>query len=384
MTYPVSDTVVLNLDFGLRVLSTHGPIVDSLVALEWQREWRPAHVKAVVSAEMSLYPFLEWVIYRPAARTLPVVLYRLFKTSSKPMPVQLARYSRTAIIDSQHEFGSTDIVHFLSQNEEDERTEEGIRALHEVKRARILTIGNLSVLGEMYRSAESGWNFRESSDCAKGFLGDQRTCTSCLPLKPIMPWSTSLATLRMSRVYPIHNEDPQNQASDMAELVLFYAHAALTRSWEPQGSLRRSHPFPSEYPFHRFHPQFSSLVKGSFTLVALLLFPQLLSLGIDGFWGHSRHDGEIVVSFVRLTFLLFEARAVAKAAYETYASQRLHPEFDVYNALCPLQGASIPTLFRLYWNHSDSSSVLITSHGGTPLRDFDTLTLGERFAPVYL
>ncbi|KAJ7813744.1 hypothetical protein B0H14DRAFT_2604654 [Mycena olivaceomarginata] len=114
-----------------------------------------------------LYPFLEWVIYRPAARALPVVLYRLFETSPKPMPVQLASYSRTAIIDSQHELGSTVIVHFLSQNEVDEQTEEGIRTLHEVKRARVLTIGNLNVLGEMYRLAESGWNFRESSDCAK-------------------------------------------------------------------------------------------------------------------------------------------------------------------------------------------------------------------------
>jgi hypothetical protein len=118
MTYPVSDAVVLNLDFVLRVLSTHGPIVDSLAASEWQWERRPAHVKAVVSAEMGLYPFLEWVIYRPAARALPAVLYCLFKISSKPMPVQLASYSRTAIIDSQHEFGSTDIVHFLSPNEE--------------------------------------------------------------------------------------------------------------------------------------------------------------------------------------------------------------------------------------------------------------------------
>jgi hypothetical protein len=110
------------------------------------------------------------------------------------------------------------------------------------------------------------------------------------------------------------------------------------------------------------------------------LFPQLLSLAVDGFGGHSRHDGEIVISFVRLTFLLFEARAVAKAAYGPCASQRIHREFDVYNALRSLQGASIPTLFGLYWNHNDSSSVLITSHGGTPLRDFDTLTLIEGFA----
>jgi hypothetical protein len=199
-------------------------------------------------------------------------------------------------------------------------------------------------------------------------------------------------SLRISRVYPIHNANSQNRASDMAELVLFYAHAALTRSWDPS-------PQPPVSIFRVSVPSFSpSIFKPSQgfihvggTLVRPVkfsalrrpsgrLFPQLLSLGVDGFCGHSRHDGEIVISFVRLTFLLFEARAVAKAAYGPSASERLHRELDVYNVLRPLQGASIPTLFGLYWNHNDGSSVLFTSHGGTPIRDFDTLTLIERFA----
>ncbi|KAJ6528599.1 hypothetical protein B0H19DRAFT_1243083 [Mycena capillaripes] len=349
---------------------------------------------------MGLYPFLEWVVYRPAARALPVVLYYLFDISSKQMPAQLAGYSRTAIIDSQHEFGSTDIVHFLSQNEDDEQTEQGIRTLQEVKRARVLTIGNRNVLGEMHRLAELGWNFRQSSECAKGkhlLLQAIDELANYQVQHIVLTTETHYAlvhlsgdSLYMSRVYPIHNADLQNQASDMAELVLFYAHAALTRSWEPS-------PQPPVSIFRVSVPSFSpSIFKPSQgfvhvggTLVRPVnfsalrrpsgkLFPQLLSLGVDGICGHSRHDGEIVISFVRLTFLLFEARAVAKAAYGPCASKRLHREFDVYSALRPLQGTSIPTLFGLYWNHNDSSSVLITSHGGTPLRDFDTLTLVER------
>lgn len=77
---------------------------------------------------------------------------------------------------------------------------------------------------------------------------------------------------------------------------------------------------------------------------------------MNGYFEQSRHDSEIIITFIRLTFLLFEASAVAKAAYGRFASDRLGREFDVYNALRPLQGVSIPILYGLHWNHNDGSS----------------------------
>ncbi|KAF7330690.1 RIO-like kinase [Mycena sanguinolenta] len=401
MTHKISNEVSLNLQFVRRVLSSHGPIVDPLFPFEWQWARRPAHVKSVVDAEQGLYPFLEWIIYRPAARAVPVVLHTLFQDASQPVPVHLAGYSRTTIIYNQSDFGSTDIIHFLSPNEDAEHTDPGIRTLHEVKRARVLATRHLNVLDEMYRLAESGWNFRQgSSTCKKGsLLLGQALDELALNMVDYIVLTTekqyalvhlSGDSLHMSRVYPIQNSSSQQQADDMAELVLFYAHAALTRSSQPPPqppvSIHRVS-IPS-FPPSIFKPSRGFIHVGGALVFPVNLstlrrpsdgfFPQLLPLGIDGLCGHSRHDGEIIISFVQLTFFVFQAKAVAKAAYGPRASKRLRREFDVYKALRPLQGSSIPTLFGLYRNRTDGSSVLIISHGGSSLRDFDSLTIVER------
>ncbi|KAF7328437.1 Proteophosphoglycan ppg4 [Mycena sanguinolenta] len=377
MTHRISDEVSLNLPFVRRVLSTHGPVVDPLFAYEWQWERRPPYVK-------------------PAARAVPVVLHTLFEDASQPVPVQHVGYSRTSILDNQSVFGTTDIIHFLSQNEDAKHTAAGIRMLHEVKRARVPTSCKLNVLDEMYRLAGSGWNFRQGTSCPKGtllLLGQAlNELAQCQVNYIVLTTETQYAlvhlsgdSLHISPVYPIQNPNLQQQANDMAELV----HATLTRSSQPplQPPVSILQVTVPSFPPSIFKPSRGFIHVGGALVCPLnlstlrrpsdSLFPQLLPLGVDGRCGHRRHDGEIVISFVRLTFFLFQAKAVAKAAYGPRASERLRHEFNVYSALCLLQGTLIPTLLGLYRNQNDGSSVLIISHGGTSLPDFDSLTLVE-------
>ncbi|KAF7328619.1 RIO-like kinase [Mycena sanguinolenta] len=95
-------------------------------------------------------------------------------------------------------------------------------------------------------------------------------------------------------------------------------------------------------------------------------------------YGSCRHDGDIIISFGRLVFWLLETRIVAKAAYRSSASDRLLHEFAVYNLLYTLQGVVIPSLFGLYRNLDDGSSILVTSYAGVTLEDFDALSLPDR------
>jgi hypothetical protein len=90
------------------------------------------------------------------------------------------------------------------------------------------------------------------------------------------------------------------------------------------------------------------------------------------------HDGDIIVFFGRLIFWLFETRVVAKAAYQPGTSDRLLHELAVYEFLRALQGVVIPSLFGMYRNLDDGSSILVTSHAGETLRDFNTLCLKDR------
>ncbi|KAK6966559.1 hypothetical protein R3P38DRAFT_2816049 [Favolaschia claudopus] len=167
--------------------------------------------------------------------------------------------------------------------------------------------------------------------------------------------------LYMSRVYPIRNS--ATQAQDMAELVLLYAHTALDRT-----------PWPT--------PERSAV-----QVLRVTVPPVLVSSPIFEPRQGIIQIGDLVRS-VKLSdlkhpsgkFLRWASFAVAKATYGRFALDRLAREFDVYNALRSLQGIAIPILFALYLNENDGSSVLIISHGGTPLQDFDTLTPADRHA----
>ncbi|KAJ7247979.1 kinase-like domain-containing protein, partial [Mycena rebaudengoi] len=80
----------------------------------------------------------------------------------------------------------------------------------------------------------------------------------------------------------------------------------------------------------------------------------------------------------RLIFWFFETHIVAKAAYQPSALNRLLHEFAVYDFLRALKGVVIPSLFGLYRNLNDGSSILVTSYAGGTLADFDTLCLKVR------
>ena len=196
-------------------------------------------------------------------------------------------------------------------------------------------------------------------------------------------------SLLMSRVYTIRNM--KTQAADMAELVLFYAHATLSTQTlpPPPGSVTSAYrvmvPF---FPSSIFKPHEGIVRIGKvvrFLNLSTLRrpsgqsFPQFLPLRIYGYSERIGHDGEIVVTFIRLIFLLFQAKAVAKTAYGNFAPRRLNHEVDVYDVLRLLQGIAIPRLFGLFRNHSDGSSVLIVSHEGVQLQSFDSLSPADRF-----
>ncbi|KAJ7843552.1 hypothetical protein B0H14DRAFT_2312244, partial [Mycena olivaceomarginata] len=59
-------------------------------------------------------------------------------------------------------------------------------------------------------------------------------------------------------------------------------------------------------------------------------------------------------------------------------------EFAVYEFLRALQGVVIPSLFGMYRNLDDGSSILVTSYAGEALRDFNTLCPKDRYVQTLL
>ena len=112
----------------------------------------------------------------------------------------------------------------------------------------------------------------------------------------------------MSRVYTIRNM--KTQAADMAELVLFYAHATLSTQTlpPPPGSVTSAYrvmvPF---FPSSIFKPHEGIVRIGKVVRLLNLStlrrpsgqsFPQFLPLRIYGYSERTGHDGEIVVTFI--------------------------------------------------------------------------------------
>jgi hypothetical protein len=203
----------------------------------------------------------------------------------------------------------------------------------------------------------------------------------------------------------------------MAELVLFYAHAAVeppftyppldaeaaaadspstptdpgfpyapsSGSESMSSTPTRAHWFtvPS-FPPHLFQPY-----EGLFRTGSLLRLAELSPLHKPsryhfparflGEWGFNRHDGDVKITPGRLVFWFLAIPVVAKTAYGPRASERLRIEFEAYKHLRALQGRAIPTVVGLYTNKSDGGSVLIMSHTGKPLETFAALSLDNRF-----
>ncbi|KAJ7444311.1 hypothetical protein FB451DRAFT_1413218 [Mycena latifolia] len=225
-----------------------------------------------------------------------------------------------------------------------------------------------------------GWTFREAGATS---IGNKAQRLLCQCIDELILYNITHIILRVSRVYV--KRGSTTQARDMAELVLFYTHALLTRRTPYP---RSSSPSTSVFRVTvlafspcLFQPQEALLCNGPLIHRANLAalgrvpdkpIPRRLSVQLHTSHASCRHDGDIIVSFGRLIFWLFETHIVAKAAYQPSASDRLLHEFAVYEFLRALQGVAIPSLFGMYRNLSDGSSMLVSTYAGVTLKDFDT------------
>jgi hypothetical protein len=132
----LEDAVVLDLNLVRDALSKYGPILDSLVAqVDWTWDQTPSDIAPAVTDETGFYSYLQWIIFRTAARALPAVLHCLSEKSSGSL--KFPKVSSTAN-ESQRSFGSTDIIHYSLKEPTTDFKKKKIDTLHEVKRARVL------------------------------------------------------------------------------------------------------------------------------------------------------------------------------------------------------------------------------------------------------
>ncbi|KAF7330686.1 RIO-like kinase [Mycena sanguinolenta] len=351
----------LDIDFVESILSSTGPVLVGPVAWAcWQWDQWPPHIQRKAESEYNYYAWLEWVLFWPAAHAVCAVRDHLYSAADMVIPQTLRGLSDTKSIGKTQPRGTTDILHFM---EEDGERDSPFTA-HEVKRANVLAADGSDALEHLVHLATDagGWAFRDAQ--RDNSLEDKAR--------------RLLSQALHRRTHPVRNY-PYNScnagaARDMAELVLFYTHALLTKR----------EPYPQ---FHSASFHEALLCNGPLMhraqLVALRRVPDKrlfrpLSVQLLASYGSCRHDGDIVISFGRLVFWLLETRIVAKAAYQSLASDRLLHEFAVYDLLRGLQGVVIPSLFGLYRNLDDGSSILVTSYAGLTLEDFDALSLPDR------
>ncbi|KAJ7867639.1 hypothetical protein B0H13DRAFT_2351826 [Mycena leptocephala] len=342
----------LDFTFVEGVLSSTGPIL---------------HLEGLFApGQHGYYGDLDWVAFAPAVHAMAAVRDRLYE-----QPDGVSRWLRgesvTEVIMGDQTWGATDILHKL-----DVGSGSGFPlTAHEVKRARVLEVDGMNVLERLVDLARQSGSepHKESID----ELINYRVTHIILSTQDqyALLYLSDSQQLRISRVYAVRESG--SQLRDMTDLVLFYRHAALTH--------RSPYPALPSIPAHcvripYFSPRIFQPSEGLFCNGALIHraklsvlrqksaqrpIPSPLNLHFYGYEGSSRHDDEVVVSFCRLVFWLFETRIVAKLAYQACASERLRREFEACTFLHALQGVAIPTLFGLYRNHEDGSAVLITS-----------------------
>ena len=167
LTHTLAEGVCLDLAFVSKTIRLYGPTLDNVVAQsEWQWTVPPRNVTDTISNEQSLYPFLEWVIYGPAAQALPSILDHLWRTAGGLNPLPM--FSNVTLLDSQLVYGSADLVQFWSHRKRANYREGIVKVAHEVKRARVLMVGEENVLDQMYDLARLGWKFRIDRSCKNG------------------------------------------------------------------------------------------------------------------------------------------------------------------------------------------------------------------------
>ncbi|KAJ7788974.1 hypothetical protein B0H14DRAFT_2946308 [Mycena olivaceomarginata] len=384
LSHPVSDHIQLDLGFVDTILSSTGPDLDHpWDILGWQWDHRPENVKKEAATEQDHYPWLQWVLFSPAAQAVCAVREKLYLQAQMEIPERLCGRSTTECIYATVPRGVTDILHFLEQ--EPEAGQDGSKKLpctvHEIKHTRV----GSDVLEHIANLARGGggWAFRRGNatldkrswwllcQCIDELIYNGVThVILATPENYVLLFLDHLYRFQISRVYTIIGS--ATQAADMTELVLFYMHSLLTR--------RVPYPRPSSTSLvsrrvivPEFSPRLFQHEEALLRNGPLIHLPPYITrplpikfLTSDATY---RHDGDIVVSFGRLVFWLFETHIVAKAACQSWASERLLHEFA---------GVVIPSLFGMHRNLDDGSSILVISYAGETLRDFNTLCLKDR------
>ncbi|KAJ7435920.1 hypothetical protein B0H11DRAFT_2295207 [Mycena galericulata] len=406
LSHTVSEHATLDINFVEGVLSSTGPLfAHAFDSLNWQWTDWPYHIHRNASSLQGYYYWLEWALFIPAAHAVAAVRDGLYLNASMVVPSSLCGESTTRSVSEARTLRSaTGILHELIREGMD--MEVSVCTAHNVKLSRVLNVDGVDVLEHLAHlaDAEGGWEFRDAEalldEKARGLLFqciDELIVYQVTHIiistqdQYVLLYLNASQQFWISRVYTIHHSATQNR--DMAELVLFYTHALLTRRppYAPPPSpslISLSRITVPAFPPRLFRAHEAVLRNGDLLHRAKLailhqppdnpLLPQPLSVKLHTTRGSYRHDGDIAIFFGRLVFGPLESHVVAKAAYESYAADRLLHEFAVYNVLHALQGVAIPSLFGLYRNLNDGSAILITSYAGVELEDFDTLCFKDR------
>ncbi|KAJ6568185.1 hypothetical protein B0H10DRAFT_1041292 [Mycena sp. CBHHK59/15] len=205
LSHPIeSERTKLDIDFVETVLSSTRPLLHDLnESLLWQWTTWPHLIQKKAMIEGNYYPWLEWVVFRPAAHAVSAVRDRLYEEAGIEVPQTLRGFSTTRSVLEATPRGVTDILHKIDPSE---GADESPCTAHEVKRAKVLRVGDVNVLENLVHlaSLEEGWAFREAEaglqEKARRLLCQGRTnLFSCLSLK-----SDCMAVYR--RTYPLRSK----------------------------------------------------------------------------------------------------------------------------------------------------------------------------------
>ncbi|KAJ7474562.1 hypothetical protein B0H11DRAFT_1330913 [Mycena galericulata] len=359
------------------------------------------------SCEADYYPWFQWAVCSPAAHAVNAVRDKLYQSADQFPTGGFKNESKTLIINNNTMAGSTDIMHRLVSG--DTPPISTPCTPHEFKRSYVLHLDGASALGYLVASAAQtgGHQFQVQDELATLQGKSRRICIQtvnemvaydtghaimCTQDEYVMLRLTTDFQLEISPVYKTHNS--ATQASDMAELVLFYTHSALSAgtkfSQKSQRSTLRS--FTSmrvmipAFPTAVFQPyQAVFRDRGLIHRTQLIALPKpsrsvfpLPWVRFDGDMQPRIAGHDVSISHGSVLFLFLAARVVAKTAHGYSAARRLRREFNAYAAMNDLQGAVIPRLVGLYRRKDENSMVLLITYAGKPLQTFADLPRVER------
>ncbi|KAJ6608171.1 hypothetical protein B0H10DRAFT_2068840 [Mycena sp. CBHHK59/15] len=384
--------VTLHIAFVQKVLRDTGPVITPANFSLWQFASPPSTVPDEVLHEADYYEWFDWVVCHPAASAVNAVRDQFYEAAGVPIPV--GRHSRTTKVNKTTGGGATDIIHHW--------TAHGPKCTpHEFKRDIVLRVVDRSVLDFLVEQAGliSGYKFRTSAQLStlegKGYSIISQTINEmvstetghaiiCTQHKYVMLRLTPALQLEISPVYATR-ESP-NQASDMANVVLFYTLAALGAGTRyavgPATGITAMRVTLPAFPTSIFQPQ-EGLFRGG-----ILGRTELISKSRPFFPCHGSND--VTIAYGRLIFLFVASRSlVAKTAHGPSATQRLVHEYDAYAAMRTLQGAAIPNVIGMFTTKDQKNTVLIMSYAGKALSAFselqprDKLTLFHRLIRLH-